>query len=1001
MNFKSTQKFEQELAKLNPRQREAVEAIEGPVMVIAGPGTGKTQILTLRIANILHKTDTAADSILALTFTESAAANMRRRLVSLIGSRGYYVHIHTFHGFCNRLIQQYPDIFSAIIGAHNAMPADAMGIIREIIEHGSWTDLRPFADKFHYVPEILKSIKDIKREGFSPEAFAELLANEKEALTSHGEARHASGKFAGELKSDYRKKIQKLHRSEELAGIYAEYQALLRARKLYDFDDMILETIRAMESNRDFLLELQEQYQYILVDEHQDTNGAQNKVLELLASHFPNPNLFVVGDEKQAIFRFQGASLDNFLYFKNTFQNVTLINLEENYRSTQAILDSAQSLIEKNKAVLSGKLKAVSAHIGKENRIEVWNFSAPQAELLFLAERIKTLATQGVPWGDIAVLYRENRDALPIADFFTTQGIPFAVESDTNLLSNRLIVKLRTLLHAVYLFGDDEALAKVLHIDFLDIDPMDIYRLLHATGTENAALLYKLVFDPMALAKLGLRSPEKVQELYKNLTRWKRYSENEELAKFVARIMRESGFMAYVLHAGAYVEHMEAVSTFFDEVKRMSENHPQCKLRDLIEYLDVLERHGATIKEQRTTFQHAVHCMTAHRAKGLEFDAVFITGAHDGHWGNKRTRTYFALPFKTASDVSEFEKNEDERRLFYMAITRAKRTACITYSQTSPDGREQVPSQFIGEIQEELRDMHTGSAFENKLAQQRDVFIISPAEKPAVAEKEYFAEIFRTRGLSATALNNYLSCPWKYVYQNLLRIPQVPSMSQRYGIAMHKALQIFFDAKKAGKKADKDVLLQTFGRNLERRPLGDRDKAMLAKKGVDALGGYFDTWHATWNFNTINEFKISGVVFGDGIKLTGNLDKLEVDNTGKEVTMVDYKTKQPQSRNWIEGKTKDTQSGSFKRQLVFYKLLLNLKPEKTYRMREGVIDFLEPNERGVYKREAFEITDTEVKDLGEIIARVADEIVNMRFWNRRCDDAGCEFCALRELMEGK
>ena len=990
--------FQKELAKLNPRQREAVEAIEGPVMVIAGPGTGKTQILTLRIANILHKTDTPADCILALTFTESAAANMRRRLVSLIGSRGYYVHIHTFHGFCNRLIQQYPDTFPAIIGARAAMPADTMAILRDSIERGPWTDLRPVNAVFYYIPEILKAIKNIKREGFSPETFAGLVAKEQEALATRLDARHASGRFAGELKSDYRKKLQKLKRSEDLAGIYAEYQAVLRARKLYDFDDMILETVRAMELNSDFLLELQEQYQYMLVDEHQDTNGAQNKVLELLASYFPNPNLFVVGDEKQAIFRFQGASLDNFLYFKNTFKNVVLINLEENYRSTQAILDSAQSLIEKNNAVLPGKLRAAHAHIGKENPIEVWNFPVPQAELLFLAERIKALAASNVPWGDIAVLYRENRDAIPIADFFAAQGIPFAVESDTNLLANRLIVKLRALLRAVNLFGEEEALARILHIDFLGIDPLDIYRLLHAAGADSAANLYDRISDPALCADLGLRIPENVRNLYKNLVRWKRYSENEELAKFVARIMRESGFMTHVLQSGAYTERMESVSAFFDEVKRMSENHPQCKLRDFMDYLDVLESHGATIKEQRTKFQHAVHCMTAHRAKGLEFSAVFITGAYDGHWGNKRAYTYFALPFKTASEISEFEKNEDERRLFYMALTRAKRMACITYCQVSSDGREQVPSQFIGEILEELRDMRSGEEFEKKFAKQREMFIAVPAEKPAVTEKEYMAEIFRKRGLSATALNNYISCPWKYVYQNLLRIPQVPSPAQRYGIAMHKALQVFFDGKKSGKKADKDVLLRAFERSLERQPLGVRDGALLSKKGTDALGGYFDTWHTTWNIDTINEFKISGVVFGDDIKLTGNLDKLEVDDAGKTAVVVDYKTKQPQSRNWIEGKTKDAQSGDYKRQLVFYKLLLNLKPEKTYIMRAGVIDFLEPNERGIYKREPFEVSDAEVKELGEVIARVADEIINARFWNRRCNDGACEFCALRNLM---
>jgi DNA helicase-2/ATP-dependent DNA helicase PcrA len=267
--------FEEAYNNLNPRQKEAVDTIEGPVMVIAGPGTGKTQILTLRIANIIQKTDTAPENILALTFTESAAANMRKRLVDMIGTRGYYVEIATFHGFANRLIQEFPEYFPAIIGAQNATDIDQLSIIRGIIEGSDFELLKPFGDKFFYVNDILGAIRDVKREGYDPESFAKLLKKREKEFNAIPDLYHDKGAHEGKMKLDYQKRLRDLQKNAELAKIYERYEAELRMRRLYDFEDMILEVNRALDRNKNFLLEVQEEAQYILVDEHQDTNGAQ------------------------------------------------------------------------------------------------------------------------------------------------------------------------------------------------------------------------------------------------------------------------------------------------------------------------------------------------------------------------------------------------------------------------------------------------------------------------------------------------------------------------------------------------------------------------------------------------------------------------------------------------------------------------------------------------------------------------------------------------------
>ena len=314
--------------------------------MVAGPGTGKTQILTLRIANILRKTDTSANSILALTFTESGVYSMRKRLVEMIGSDGYRVNIYTFHGFCNEVIKKHPDEFPRIIGATNIIEVDKVLLLKDIILHTKGIDtLRPFGDNFFYVKHVRGHISDLKRENITPKDFKKLIQKQEKDFKFLDDLYHEKGKYKGEMKGKYKDLEKKIKKNKELLLVYEAYEKKLEKQRHYDFEDMILEVIRALRKNKDLLLKLQEEFQYLLADEHQDANNAQNELLELLASFHDEPNIFVVGDEKQAIFRFQGASLENFLYFRRFYPNAALIQLKENYRSTQDILDSAHSLI--------------------------------------------------------------------------------------------------------------------------------------------------------------------------------------------------------------------------------------------------------------------------------------------------------------------------------------------------------------------------------------------------------------------------------------------------------------------------------------------------------------------------------------------------------------------------------------------------------------------------------------------------------------------------------
>lgn len=1022
----SEKKFEELYQKLNLAQREAVDAVEGPVMVVAGPGTGKTQILTLRIANILRKTDTAPSSILALTFTESGVASMRRRLSEIIGSPAYSVVINTFHGFCNDVIKNYPEEFPRIIGSQSITEVDQINILEEAIVELPLATLKPFGEQMYYLKPILSAINELKREGVAPEKFAEVVKKEKKNFEGIEDLYYESGAHKGKMKGKYQELLKRIKKNEELAEVYQYYQVALEKAKLYDYSDMIMEVLRALDTNKDLLLILQEQHQYILVDEHQDTNSAQNKIIELICNFHPNPNVFVVGDEKQAIFRFQGASLENFLYFKKLYPEARLVVLEENYRSTQAILDPAHSLMSGSNPAASLGARKLRANVPYENnKIQLLAFSRPEVELYFLAKDIKEKIEKGTEPKEIAVLYRDNRDVFPIAKMFEKFGVQFSIESDQDILGDQDVKKIIFLLRAIQELGSQERLAEAMHIDFLEIDPLDIYKTIKYAN-KNKVSLYEVIGREDVLDALGLAKKEKLTELYTNLLRWKVRSKNISLAEFFEELIRESRFLAHALRHKDPVSMMDKLNGLFDEVKNLAERHKDYAPKDFLEYIDTLQAHNVLVKKSVSShLAEQVRLMTAHKSKGLEFEYVYIVNAFDGHWGNKRRPDYLPLPAHifslipleadrpkavvavpsagrpltglTGTAVNEADENDDERRLFYVALTRAKKGVSITYAKENAARREQLPSQFIGEITPDFIEEKDAEPFESEFASQKEVlFAPSRVSGVDIKNKEFIREIFVHNGLAVTALNNYLECPWKYFYTNLLRIPKAQSKHQMYGIAVHNALKDFFDAFKE-RTPEKEFLLGKFRHYLNLQPLDEKDLSESLEKGLKALNGYYENYHAVWRTHALTEFNISGILLTPEIRLTGKIDKIEILNDAKEVNVVDYKTGKPKTRGEIEGSTKSS-NGDMKRQLVFYNLLLDRFENGKFKMVGGDIDFIEPDEKGRYKKEGFVVMKEEISELEELIKKVAGEILNLEFWDKTCEEEDCEFCGLRAMM---
>jgi DNA helicase II / ATP-dependent DNA helicase PcrA len=440
------------------------------------------------------------------------------------------------------------------------------------------------------------------------------------------------------------------------------------------------------------------------------------------------------------------------------------------------------------------------------------------------------------------------------------------------------------------------------------------------------------------------------------------------------------------------------LENLFSEVRKISLGHQSFKLTDFIEYLNILINYNILIKmKEGVSLIDSIHLMTAHKSKGLEFDYVYVIGANDGHWGNRRSVKHFYIPNidGTFSSGSEPYENEDERRLFYVALTRAKKEVILTYSRENFDKDYKIASQFVEEIDKEYIDEIDTKEIEKKLSLGINKYSPKINKSISIKNKEYLRNLFLDQGFSVTAINNYIGDPWDYFFISLVRIPGMPSTAQEYGTAMHQSLSL--------KNPTKKKILDAFKKNLSKKTLNRGDYEKYLKRGQDALSGYYKMYSKSLRASGLNEIDIAGVftevlwqkpIKGSqtqkiNILLKGKIDRLEFLDNGK-IRIIDYKTGAPKSRNWIEGKTKNS-NGNYKRQLVFYKLLLKkLETQSTrhsdilknVRMSgmEGVIDFIEPNEKGEHKREIFNITDEEVMELEKEIQKIALEILNFKFW---------------------
>lgn len=972
-------KFQELYKKLNPRQREAVDTIEGPVMVIAGPGTGKTSILTLRIANILQKTDTPASGILAITYTEAGVKAMRKKLREIIGTRSDDIRIHTFHSFAVSVIRDFPDHFPHLFETEPATDIESRYFIEEILRRKEFADLRPFGKPDMYIDPILRAISEAKKEAHTPEMIKSFATDTIAAIQADETQISSRGKTKGELKADAKKKIEKCEKTTLFADVYELYEQAKKDAEKIDFDDMIFELQTALKRDELLLRLLQEQYLYLLIDEHQDTNDSQNDLILMIADFFDTPNVFIVGDEKQAIYRFQGASVENFLRFKSVWRDVKLIQLDTNYRSQQKILDAGFRLIENNYEEGEHTELRLELRSGKKDTQErpitiVKTESITDSEG-YMAKKIQEMlsaeseAESGVKT-EIALIVRTNAAVGRLKRLCESYGIKAASVRNVGIFEHPAGGLFFDLLSAIKNPLDSEALSRTV-----------------------AAGLWGISFEEQIASLKIIRSFGEVKEgeLSNKLKTLRESIFSGDPLGFLFEVAEMSGYIEKISVEPERVEIWRGIIAFAETILRSRDNSSDTVvlIDELISYRNLSEQ--KQVKVSSGDSDARVKIMTAHGSKGLEFDYVFIPYATESFWMKKSHSSFFVLPFEKPSKDDDVK---DSRRLFYVALTRAKKHAEILTHNELENGEMELTLRFIDELGEENIEIQNIGKMKFVPYQPRK----TGEEKFKTSYLEAAKRVLTDSGLSVTALNHFLTCPNSFLYKSVLRIPELPNANSEKGNAMHTALACVFRSDLAFRKGP----IENIEKSIKEKAFEYLENSFLRKFEIEALKRTLEEEIPVMTLGLkdlfVSEGKMSVEKSATGevgnVLIHGKLDLVIFGEDAVEV--FDFKTKKGMTQAEIKGETKNSDGGYF-RQLVFYNLLLSQHPDAQGKTINSSLVFLTPDEQGRIRRESLPVSVEDLNAVKENIATLAESVFSGALLEQTCEDEKCQWCALRKI----
>ena len=956
--------------KLNTAQRQAVDQVYGPVLVLAGPGTGKTHMLTARIAHILQS-DIGAEpeNILCLTFTESAAVEMRNRLQQWIGPTAYRVKIMTFHGFCQWIIDTYPEVFYPLFG--NQVVIDDLQkalIYRQIITIKKWEYFSSIWDDFIHQYDFLRAVSDLKRENLTPDTFRLLIPAEKERLEDDPQnfyKRKFKEFSVGDWKPQAQKRIaNKVGKMMELAELWETYEAALLKAGFYDFDDLINRTVTQLKTNKNLRLDLQEKFQWILVDEYQDTNNSQNAILWQLTEGIEQPNIFAVGDDDQSIYRFQGASVANIAEFRAKFSQRLEVSLSENYRSHQNILDTAYKVVGHNtqRTQVSKSLIAHKTDFGViklPGQIVRAELSGRLAEISFIVETIQAQLKAGVKPDEIAILVRKNREISELARELPKFGIQVSAQVSQNIFNNSAVKQLISMLKIFSDIKHDAQFFDLLHADFLALDPEVLLRLSLDRNQNKHSIIETLLTSPHV--------DDKLNDFFQFFITARRDFHHCRPAVLVEKFLYESGLASFLTEKNR-LEDWQHIRKFISWTREQNLD----SLSQLLEYIELHTELNIPIRpDSLPADRQSVQIMTAHKSKGQEFEVVLVPGLQDRQWGNPRGNFGIALP--QLSDQN-FDDNDEERRLFFVALTRAKSQLYLSCATTDFSGRAKVPSQFWHELPESLVTDIITDELEAKLQSLLPVFFAQAEKTLTDGEKDILHETVNNFVWSASSLQTYLDCPRKFLYQYLYRFPRRPLPQLALGVALHQALERYLKTLPQQPDLDKNFLLTEYEHALSGQNLAQDKFTDFFVHGREILTYYYDqklhNLGQTHEHGYELEYKFGSTVIDD-LRLTGVMDKIiYLDATKDKVKIVDYKSGRPRPIKMGE---------SYWRQLVFYNLLATHTIGKNWQVAACEIEFLTPDHNEKLGSRTWEVTATDTAQVLKELQESQQKISNLEF----------------------
>ncbi len=900
------------LENLNKEQTEAVKHEQGPLLIVAGAGTGKTTVITRRIAYLIEQGLAKPDEVLALTFTDKAAGEMQDRLAQLLPLGYYDMWISTFHSFCQRILEQH--------GLDIGLPGDfkllnetaAWVLIHDNLEKFDLEYYRPLGNPKKFISALLKHFSRCKDELITPDDY---LRYAEELKLSLDTAEGVVAALARPKPKDGRPRPTptsdidptEINRIEEIAKAFHVYEKLLLDGNYLDFANLINYTLKLFEKRPQILKRYQKHFKFVLVDEFQDTNFAQYQLVKMLAGD--DQNLVVVGDDDQSIYKFRGASVSNILKFKEDFPKFKQITLVENYRSDQKILDLAYNFIQANNPDrLETKLgidKKLKSNFGKEQtggKIEVLEGKDLNEEMNLIGKKIVELknapppfakASGGTSWNDFAILLRRNlaaRDLLPV---LAKYNIPHTFLAHSGLYNKPFISKIIAYLQVLNNFHDSYALYRVLSFDEFKIPPKDLAMLL-ATAQRKTFSLYEMLSAGKTLTVLDSAAQKTIYKLTDLLNTHAKLAQEKSANEIFVQVVNDLNLQKTLEEENLQnAENRELLEQFYKKIEAFVAENTDKGLHKFLHQLDLEIEAGdeGQIKFDPNLGPESLKVLTVHSAKGLEFGYVFIPNMVDLRFPTRSRGDLIEIPLALIKDIlpeGDFHLQE-ERRLFYVAVTRAKSQLYLSWAKDYGGEKTKKPSVFLQEtklVSAQSAITSTGKVF------------FAPANKSEIVYKT-LPETF-----SFSALKTFENCPLQYKYQYYLKLPTAGSPYFSFGQTIHKVFELYLKEYRSRRNQSQQDL---FAKTSSQAELGDfklleelyeknwidewyenkKQKADYRKKGRELLKTFYQTLKASPCNPKFLE-KSFYLPLGS-YKFTGKIDRAD-STANKTLEIIDYKT---------------------------------------------------------------------------------------------------------------